>query len=177
MTECHFRALRAIKQYHHAHIFVFPESNYSVIEAGNVADIVTQHEFAPVHVETQQVGTNKARLGVMTQANEKKMYAQDLAMVLSNGQLQYPLDMLFVSQTPVLSKDTLLQQLRTYRRETKMTNNEDAAFAQIKETYSGKGGGRKDDLCMALQIAVYHGMRKRISKPYAQLAENYGWRC
>lgn len=177
MTEKHLESIRSRPLYHHAYIFVYIESQYSVIEAGNVRDIVQQHRFAPVAVESQiRKGGKQPRLGVMTMNEEKKLYAQDLAMVLSHGQLLYPEESEFISSDSVAVKEELLAQLRQYRRETKMTHQEDAAFADVKETYSGKAGGRKDDLCMALQIALFHGMRKRQSDGYEQLAMVNGWR-
>jgi hypothetical protein len=177
MTENHLSAIRSRTQYRHAHIFVFIESNYSVIEAGRVSDIMSQHRFAPLSVEKQCTAKNQSRIGVLTGANEKKVYAEDLQMVLSREQLQYPVETEFISQQPEPAKEELLKQLRMYRRETKASNHEDEAFALIKETYSGKGGGRKDDLCMALQIALYHGQIKRISNEYEGMALMYGWRC
>lgn len=177
MMERHMEGIRSKPHYCHAHIFVFIESNYSVIEAGSVSDILTQHRFAPMSIESQCTGTNKSRLGVLTGPNEKKMYATDLQYALANHQLMYPFDTEFVSQKPTQTKEMLLNQLRFYRRETKQSINQAEAFAQVKETYSGKGGGRKDDLCMALQIGLYHGQVKRLSNEYEQMALTYGWRC
>lgn len=177
MMETHIMKIRSSKQYQSCQIYAFIESNYSVIEAKNVSNVITQHQFMPIKVHYQVKANNMQRVGVYTGPNEKRMYVQELSLALSHESLYYPIDFEFISckQTNVI-KDELLQQLRMYRRETKMSVHEDEAFAQVHVAYSGKGGGRKDDLCMALQMAVYHGNEKLMSDEYDFDADTFGWK-
>lgn len=175
MIELHLEGIRKTVQYKDAYIFCYIESNMSRIDANQVRDVVQQSRFAPVHVE-YQIHQNKPRIGVLTGAEEKKQYVKDLQNILSNGQACFPDDSMFVTNEPDKCKQLLVQQVLQFRRDEKVSNADDPAFSVVKETFSGKHGGRKDDLAMALQIALHHGAKKRMSDEYERLSFINGWR-
>lgn len=175
MIDFHFEGIRSTAQYSNACIFVYPESNNNVIEANKVRDIVQKTCYAPVFVEYQH-RQGKPRIGVLTRPEDKKQCAEDLARVMSDGLLSFPENNKLISGDPQGCKDMLIQQLRHYRKEEKITNRDDPAFAQVKEMYSGKAGGRKDDLAMALQLVLHHGAKKRLTDEYERLSAMNGWR-
>lgn len=174
-TEKHLEGIRSRPQYANAHMFVYIETNADVIGGGRTADIFMNVQYAPITIHHESRG-GKARLGVMTGDNENKMYADNLKMVLSNGILHFPNEEEFVSSEKVKIKETLITQMRMYRLEERLTKCDNEAFSVVKQKYSGKYGGRKDDTVMVLQIAIYHGHKKRESAEYESLAVLNGWR-
>lgn len=173
MIEAHFHKLRSIRQYANAFIYVYIEANMSFIGADFLHNLISVPEFAPLEVVSEDK-TSLQRPGVWTGETEKEFYAKTLQHVLSDGMLSYAHDDQFVSQDPVNVKNLLVQQLRTYRKETKLVG--DPAFGKLRVSYSGKSSGKKDDMSMVLQIALGQANKKRISADYRATAEAHGWR-
>ena len=69
----------------------------------------------------------------------------------------------------------LFAQLRNFRLERQDPAN--PAFGKYKYSFTGKtGGGQKDDLILALMIAMYWGQRKRENVTFQVLAHSKGIR-
>jgi hypothetical protein len=92
--------------------------------------------------------------GVLTTNASKRSMALFLGSLLESGRVSFHREFVTVASRKLSSeriKDMLIQQLQSYNRVIIPPNN---VYGQAKEIYSGKGGGEKDDLAIALQICV-----------------------
>jgi hypothetical protein len=170
MIEGHLRSLRCSKRYGNAYLLIFIEANMSFIQADAVAGWC--QPFGPLYIERQQPGDNE-RVGVWTGPYEKESYAFLLREVIEEDTIFFASEM--IGRDPQKQKDLLLTQLRKFHMEKRPPN--DPAFGKFKYAFTGKtGGGSKDDLVLALMIAMYWGRRRREHKEFKRLCEEQGYR-
>lgn len=167
MIETHMTKLRNDSRYRHAVIFVYIEANMSFVTASQIRDIVMQPCFYPVIVQTYDQ-SKEQRTGVWTGPPEKELYANELKRALADGAISFADQ--FLTENPAVRSE-LRDQLEVFRREVKMS-------PQGKRTveFTGKSPGRKDDLCIVLQMLLYWSRVMRESGEYMQMAEANGWR-
>jgi hypothetical protein len=161
MLQNHVLMLRAIPQYHKADIFLYIEANMSFISADEVCEMYIRNDekFGPV-IPVSDRKEGDGRYGVWSGQYEKEAYARGLAYTMSDGNLDYCRHM--AGAKIEATKMVLQDQMKNLRREAKTP--QDMAFQQVKYVYTGKSSGKRDDLCMALQIAL-HCMRKQRCNP------------
>lgn len=176
MIETHLRSLRKTPMYRGAHIFVFVEANYGGWWGTDVVrNVVEQAEFAPITCVSYDE-TPKDRVGIWMSDEVKRCMAGEMERALGDGQLCFAKE--FVTAAPRKPADIqkeFREQLSNYREE--LIKPKDEATGITKKVVTGKtSGGRKDDLCIAAQIALYFSGKKRREESFRNLARDRGWR-
>ena len=172
MVRRHLTQLRRDPRYEAALMVIFIEANMSYIGADRLAGIIASTPlFAPSSVESKDP-RDHGRVGVWTGPTEKKSMAEYLRLVIEE-------DTLCVADRLVGHKtdrdfDELMHQLACYRRH--IVEPREPGIGTWKETFTGKGPGKKDDLAMTLQLALWWGERTRTSYSFQQKALRNGWR-
>jgi hypothetical protein len=167
MLEKHLTRLREDARYQNAVIYVYIEANMSWVTANDIKKVVEQPRFYPVIVRSYDTSPEQ-KPGVHTGQPEKEMYSRDLQRALGDGQLCYA-DR-FISDDPNV-KQELRSQMEVYRREVEVGPN-----GKLKSNFTGKSNGRKDDLCMVVQMLLYWSRLERESAEYVHAATANGWR-
>lgn len=168
MIETHLSRIREDDRYHHALIYVYIEANLSFVTARDIGRICSQPQFFPVVVKSFD-STKDERDGVWTGEAEKQMYTSEMKRALADGALSYADN--FLSQTENVQAEVQAQ-LEVFRRDVKLTEG----CTKPKITYTGKSNGRKDDLCLVLQMLLYWSRVQRESAEYLTAAASNGWR-
>jgi hypothetical protein len=176
MLEGHLHKIRMSKVYQGVRIYVFIEANYGGSWAVDVIkNIVDQDQFQPLEVVTYDT-TNKGRHGIWMTDNVKECMAGVMQMSMSGGHLVFAKE--FITATAPNAKTiqtTFREQCVNYRLE--LVKPLDEATGTSKKKYTGKtGSGRKDDLCICAQIALYFSGKKRLEPGFRALANQHGWR-
>lgn len=165
------QAIRDHPIYGRSVIVLIIEANMSYIGADLVAGWLRRVDLRPVYILSRDP-TPKARVGVWTGENEKVLYAAEMERVLANHTLRRAAEL--IDHPRALPRwDQLVQQMAMFRRTVK--NPADEVFQSVKVAFSGKGGGNADDLCLALQMALYWGNDVRRDTSFLQMAGAYGW--
>jgi hypothetical protein len=167
MLEGHLTDLRNDARYRRAVIYAYVENNSSFTNANEVRRVLEQPRFYPVVVKSFD-SKKEQRYGVWTGAAEKEMYALEMKRALGDGRLCYADK--FISRDKGM-KTEILSQLEHYRKELKVSPSGKKTYE-----YTGKGGGRKDDVCIVLQMILYWSMLERQTPEYMHAAEENGWR-
>jgi hypothetical protein len=178
MVEGHLRAIRHSARYHNAYIFVFIEANYGGYWASSVLEtIVQQKEFMPLEACSYDE-SDEEKVGVWMEPKLKPALAAQLQRSLADGQLVFAKDFI-TTQTeksmngkPKVQMD-FMSQLSEYREELKEPN--DAATGDYKKFITGKSCGRRDDMCICVQLALYFGMKRRMDDDFREIGESRGW--
>jgi hypothetical protein len=172
MILSHLKALSEHPRYRHAHKLIFIESNMSYIGADLVATWCRRVCFAPVIIESRDP-TPRGRVGVWTGTYEKESYAWLGRDIIEQDELYYASEM--IGGNIERDKESFVKQLRQFRMERQ--DPADLAFGKFKYAYTGKtGGGNKDDLVLAWQIATYWGRRKREDPTFLAWCKQQGYR-
>jgi hypothetical protein len=150
----------------------FIEANMSYIGADLVAQWCRSMAYQPMIIESRDP-TARGRVGVWTGPYEKEAYAWTLRDIVESDRLYFASDM--VGDNIERDKQELISQLRQFRMER--MDPLDSAFGKFKYAYTGKtGGGNKDDLALALMIAIYWGQRRREDPQFILWAKEQGFR-
>lgn len=121
----------------------------SYIQADGVAEHMVRF-FSPVHALSRD-NSKLRRVGVYTGPTEKELYVTELQHRLQTGTLRRAEQL--VGGNPENDWSELLTQLGSFRRTIRPPH--EPAFSKYAVSFSGKGTGAKDDLAMALQIALH----------------------
>jgi hypothetical protein len=167
MLETHLQNIRDDPRYNTAVIYVYIEANMSFLTANKVKEIVEHPRFYPVLVQSFDPTTD-ARAGVWTGPDEKYLYAEEMKRALADGALVYAAR--FISSDESI-KPEIVKQLEVYRREAKVS-----ASGKRTIEYTGKSLGRKDDVCIVMQMLLHWSRLMRNSDEYQKAAELNGWR-
>ena len=150
-TKAHLHGLR--ERFPHPFIVLFVEANM-----GNEAAFLEAmvRPMRRIHV----VRESARRMGVMTTAEKKRGYVEQLRFFLQGDNLR-------MAEAPCVGNPfvdpdvaakavqrRLMEEMSAYRKVVKTD-----ARGQTKVHYSGKIGGGQDDVVMALQILVYHACK------------------
>jgi hypothetical protein len=168
----HLRQLRSNEIYRKAHFLIFIEANMSYISADCVANWCRRPEFGPVTIEARD-NSPRGRVGVWTGPWEKESYSMMLREIIESGRLFMAHE--FICSNFEEHLKTLLLQFSAFRMERQEPM--DAAFGKYRWAFTGKtSGGTKDDMVLALMIAVYWGRLKREDFTFMQWAHSMGIR-
>ena len=171
MLQNHVLMLRKIPEYRNAIIFLYIESNMSFLSADGVCEmfISDAERFGPM-IPVSDRKQDDGRYGVWSGQFEKEAYAIGLMYAMSDGSIDYAEHVACSNLIP--TKALLEDQMRALRRETKQAT--DSAYNPVKVVFTGKSHNTRDDLVMALQIAL-HNMRKQIrSDKFLHWAKSQG---
>jgi hypothetical protein len=166
MISNHFVAYRSHPRYKNSWPQTFIESQMSYLEADRVArKIIMQPRFQPVAVESRDP-KGLDRFGVPTGKHEKILYCDRLYQALVNDKLHFAPDLIcphsskqrFGPDVDAL-KENLRKQLGNFRKEIEVPNNPETGTYRVH--YTGKAGGLKDDLVMALGMLLYWAQLKQ----------------
>lgn len=170
----HVQAIRDHPMTARALIVLIVEANMSYLGADHVVGLLGRADLQPMHVVSRDA-SKKGRPGVWTGENEKMLYAAELERVLAAGALRRANPLLGQPKSAVAAAkwEKLVTQIGMFRRTVR--NPHDEVFQNFKIAFSGKGGGNADDLCMALQMALYWGGEVRRDPSFQNAAQENGW--
>jgi hypothetical protein len=168
MVTNHIHKLKSQKEYEHAYIYVFIESNLSHLSADMVGEMLLK-QFTKVVVVSEDSSPDK-RYGVLTTNPVKKNMADGLLRVMIDPLLCFATNV--ISEDLARNRKNLVDQLGVYRKEVELPKT---AFGRIKETYTGKSPGRQDDLAIVTQMATYWGACQRMKPDFIAFGKLSGW--
>lgn len=168
----HYLMLRSIQKYSKALFCIGIEANYGGWQnAGRIADVIqpqSGHTTAAIR-HTALVGGQKlgnvylmhhdpkagSTPGIWTSDEQKIGGAEALRQTLMTNSLCIASEFTTQQSPDGLRKfkTKLLDQITNFRQVK--AEQTDSVFQKPKWKLSGKGGGRKDDLCVALQLLLY----------------------
>ena len=150
-----------------------PESNMSWMDSEQIVDLLSAPRFQPC-LAVSKDPEGKGRVGIYTNENMKRVYADDMVTLLTMGTLRKArhqvqsfddwlkdqndetlalngIDLEDASSKQPAAMQLLEKQMESYRQEKKVPK--DVIFGKTKITYTGKGPSSRDDVIMSLQIA------------------------
>jgi len=174
MLENFILRTRSMRVYRDALIFIAIEANMSFITADMLAGFFQNPRFGRIEVLSLDPKKHQ-RPGVWTGENEKERYAESMERALANGTLCYAREQAGDPAKWPLVKQEFQSQLGSFRREVDPAK--DPMFGRNKITFTGKAGnGKKDDLVLATQIALYHLEWLKTTDRFQDMATAQGWR-
>lgn len=169
----HVAALRAHPRYRRALLVAFVEANMSWILVDRVAQLLCNAPILqPIEVPSFDA-SSRQRAGVITSEDTKRSYVALLQRLLSDRCLRYVGNPTMVGKEPEKLQRALEDQMRNFRRAVKLPTSPE--FQNYTVKLSGKSGNSKDDLVMALMIALHWSSVMRQSRPFQDRAHGHGW--
>lgn len=169
-------ALRDYPKFAQAVLVVIVECNMGYPIADRIRGMLSRPDMRPIFILSRDPG-KKGRAGVWTGETEKVLYGSTLERVLANGALSRAKTFVAPSsadsQRPERHWDELLKQMATFRRIVHEPTDETSQ--KFRVTLTGKGGGAKDDLVLALQMALYWGDDVRRDPVFLTMTEQAHW--
>lgn len=155
MIHRHLLGLRdARSPYRDSHLFVFVEANMSWLHADEVRQMLeSDSRYGPLRIESSD-RSGRQRPGVITTENNKQGFVHCLRHPLMLGHLRHA--EYAVSQDIQAARTVLHDQIRHFRRNVKEAANPEYGQA-ARVAYTGKTHTRKDDLVLALMMAMFWG--------------------
>jgi hypothetical protein len=168
-----FVQLRRSPRYQSALVVIYVESNHGPFDAKSLMGYVDDNRsiFGPVEFQNREE-KKEVLPGVITTHNHKEMFANLARHELANGHVLFADEMIGVPERLVQHKAELLDQFRNYHKDIKLAI--EPGFGTDKVTYTGKTGGKRDDMCMAFQIGLYHMHAKRDDDRFVARCRNEG---
>lgn len=166
MINGHFRGIRENERYSKCFIRVFIESNMSFIDSGRIANMLSHPGYAPLECVSQMPD---GRIGIITTQATKEGYACEIRRSIDGMVVAEQ----FVSENKDANVQALVDQLRNFRREIIVPTN-NSAVLHYKVALTGKSPGKKDDLVMALGIALYYMMQSLCSNSFIDFCRARG---
>ncbi len=148
MIKDNFRAIRKNIQYHGAHIRVTIEAQNNWYEPQRLQAIL--QEYAPISFTHDPKSGN---IGVPTGLAHKIGGSTHLIRHLATDTLKMVSNEAMITTQKVLSPKMLLEQMRFYRNETEPVKS--LYTEVVRQSQSGKAGGRKDDRVIALLLGLF----------------------
>lgn len=157
-------------------LVVIAEANMSYVAADRIRGLLSHPGMRPLFMVSRDP-TKKNRPGVWTGEVEKVLYSNTLERVLANRGLTRAHTLVSPATADPNRADAhwefLLKQMNTFRRIVHQPLDE--ALSKFRVAYTGKGGGAKDDLVLALQMALYWGDDVRRDATFVAAAEEAHW--
>jgi hypothetical protein len=163
----HYDAL--LRKHRDALVWIYIESNLNGPLAAHWGHLLERKYGKRVVLERLDP-KDVSNIGVKTTNDEKQLWATCMVSLLSSGNLVFANDM--VGRNVDKSKQKIWRQLRHYTRVVKEAN--DPEFGVPKWTYTGKGGGQKDDVACALQGMGYNMFRQQSTPAFYDRCEALG---
>ena len=158
----HFRSLKRLPKLYRAKVCVLMESNLR-IQAGRIFEKMAENfpgEF--IRMDKDKYDLSNVSLGPASGLNTSPLVKEKIYACLDDlikfRQIRMNQDIVVVHQREKKDivetmKNTLKKQLLNYAIINKAAR--DPEFDKVKRMYSGKRGGKKDDLCMGLQLLAF----------------------
>lgn len=166
MIHTHFMRIRAQPCFARSHIRLFIEANLSFISAFDVvASLQDFNQYGSIEaVRFDPMGKN--RFGIWTTAESKELYCRE--MQRSIEQLHLYRHFARVAQDAERTLPELYSQLGEFRIEIRVPNEEQPGTLFYKRVFTGKGPGKKDDMFMALGIALKYAFDSQSDHRFQQ---------
>jgi hypothetical protein len=151
-----WRDLRKQKRYKDSLVYVYVEVGASWFEPQRLYKrfLDKQHHYGRIEFEMYKEKDGRATPGfIMTPEMKERLVDVTLSRI-KNEQLRLCRHLAGADSVLAQNRAELLVQLKEYRCELKPAL--DSSFGHEKRTFTGKSPGQKDDLCMALQMALYY---------------------
>lgn len=152
----HVTRLRRVPSFRGAVCALAVETNYGgPMEATLAWECLRHPRLQPTVLLTDvRKGTDTSVAGIVTTLTYKKLYIDTLVAYLREHRLVWADDASFVTQGDRVAIQTqLCSQMLRYRRDVQHSKTNDALDGVVR--IHGKGRGERDDLMMALQMALY----------------------
>jgi len=143
----HIAAIRRVRNLHDCTIVLCLESNLAY-EAQHI--IHTLQEAGLKKWVALQEGAGYT-LGWLTTNERKESMCMQLRDALRVGNISFSNEFFSTTQTVREVKQQIEDELRNF---CILVEPPKTPFGKVKKTYSGKVGGRNDDLCITLQLAI-----------------------
>lgn len=159
-------------------IVVVTEANMSYTGADRIGAFFSQPYMRPSFVLSRDE-SGRGRPGVWTTDVEKELYCRDMERILATNSLRRAKTLVTIApdgkdaRAPEKQWLKLVQQLGMFRRTVKAP--QDDVFQRSRLAFSGKGGGNKDDMVMALMMAAYWTTDVRRDPRFREEARAQGW--
>lgn len=146
----HIQKIRSCLQWANSPLLVFVESNLGYESE--------HHERAlrGMHKVNFYRDLKRGRVGVTTTLPVKHAAVTLTQNMLMEGRIALADDVVFVSSDPKTVRQKLREQLEIYSYQFKTATT---VFGKDQMALSGKVGGMKDDVCICLQMCIYHSAR------------------
>lgn len=175
----HVRKLRSIPAFRSSCCVLAVERNYGgPMEATIALDFLTQAGMQPVHVIAEERGAGGVSLpGVVTDLSAKKFYIHTLQHAMQHKRLAWAGEGVFVSTQADHGKiqREMCGQMMRYRRDVIKSKTQESAEGTVRIHGKNQSGSERDDLMMALQIALYWGATKMSDPQFIALSRRNGW--
>jgi len=155
MAKRHFASIRRDRRYAGALIFVAIEVGGSPAFANSVGQDILASCGPGIYIVRGQVG-EPTWYGVVTNEQEKKKWANHTVSLLASDLLRVAPDLIGADVYEKLLPQLVEEMGRYSRRRIKVNEGKDNETT--KEVYSGKAGGKQDDLCTAVIASLWQAV-------------------
>lgn len=159
----HLSRLRRYEPCRGALIVLYVEANMSWIEVDRVRLLAERAVLQPCFIASHN--SKPGKLGVITDESNKAAYVDTLRHLLADDRLSHARHT--QSEDPEACIYALHDQLRRFRRHYVAPREPETQRGRAYMT--GKGANRKDDLLLALMMAVYYSLHTRHDPHFKQL--------
>jgi hypothetical protein len=143
----HIQKVRTIKNLENSTLVFCLESNLA-FESQHLIHAIQEAGVKKWMALTEGAGST---LGWLTTNERKEAMMFSLRDALSVGSIHLSDEFFCLSQSVVKMKNQLEDELRSY---SVITEPSKTPFGKTKKTYSGKMGGRNDDIAIVVQLAI-----------------------
>jgi len=165
MIDRHYKSLHDHPRYGRCHVRVFVEANMSFIDSDRIANQLRDPKFGSVEV-VKFDPNKKNRYGIWTNGDSKNVYCSEIQRAA--GTLLIADEFVAHPREREGNIEELWKQLKEFRLEVKTTGD------KISVERTGKGPGMKDDIFMALGIALCYAYRSLDEWAFRQRMEERG---
>jgi hypothetical protein len=168
----HFGKLRAHPIYRRCYNMVYFECNMSFVDSGRWARYLERSDSvnngACEFARFDSIG----RVGTWTDNNKKIAFAQELQRAVPT--MTFASDFITCDQDSNKLRLQMIEQIRTFRKDIVAPKGDGTTQLFNKIVITGKSPGKKDDLVMALCIAMYHGFLARFDDKFQKRMRERG---
>jgi hypothetical protein len=172
-TKGHYRRLRANPRYSDCFVRLFPEGNMSWQKASRSAEFASEVLGDNGCEAVRYFSKEGERIGILTTDERKIQYANELRRSMSNMRIASESDWIGkVGERASILKE-LRKQMGNFREEI-ITTGEASGRQRSHHNVSGKGAGKKDDIVMALCIALLYMVEAQRDLPFVNRMQRLG---
>lgn len=171
MIENHYIKIRTNKVYERCYIRIYFENNMDGYDPGYWAEHLYNIPCLRSRMSVAR-HDSKGRMGMTTTHAKKLAYAHELKKSVPGMQVSE--DFISTNHDPRALMKQLIEQLRAFRRDILQPKGDIMTNTVLfnKVIISGKSAGKKDDLVMALCIAIYSAFVDMTDYRFAQEIKN-----
>lgn len=167
MLTSHMKRYSTVHNYHANNPikFIYIETNNDPLASDYVTGEMYKLDKVNTRVESRDP-RDQGRVGIWTSPDAKRIYHDLILYIMSTDSLRIAEDVISVNKEARLSE--LFSQIKNFRRIEEPESENPAFQDKIKVRFSGKGGGLKDDLLLALMISLRWLVEKRTEEKFVK---------